>query len=56
MVKLYNTYVAENTQSGEQLMIFDPGAPIRLAGISWLDKYVAEFDRGYIPFRMLSSV
>ena len=41
---LCNTYVDENILRGEQVMILDHGAPMSLAGRSWLEKYLAEFD------------
>ena len=30
--------------SGRQLMILDCGAPVSLAGISWMEQYLQEFD------------
>ena len=31
------------TDSGRQLMILDIGAPVSLAGISWMELYLQEF-------------
>ena len=31
------------TESGRQLMILDIGAPVSLAGISWMEQYLQEF-------------
>ena len=30
-------------ESGRQLMILDCGAPVSLAGISWMEQYLQEF-------------
>ena len=31
------------TESGKQMMILDIGAPVSLAGISWMTEYLQEF-------------
>ena len=43
-VNFCDTFVVENIQRGENVMILDPGAPMSLAGRPWLEKYLAEFD------------
>ena len=44
LVNLCDTYGVENTQRGEHIMVLDPGAPVSLARISWLSKYLSEFE------------
>ena len=44
VVNLCDTYGVENTQRGEHIMVLDPGAPMSLAGRSWLSKYLLELD------------
>ena len=39
--------------SGGQLMILDCGAPVSLAGISWMEQYLQEF--GLTIFQMTST-
>ena len=37
IVNLCDTFAANNTHRGEQVMILDTGAPMSLAGRPWLD-------------------
>ena len=43
-VNLCGTYGVENTQRGEHIMVLELGAPVSLAGRSWLSKYLLEFE------------
>ena len=38
--------------SGRQLMILDCGAPVSLAGVSWMEQYLQEF---YLTIDQMSS-
>ena len=44
VVNLCYTDGVENTQRGKNIMVLDPGAPVRLARRSWLSKYLSEFE------------
>ena len=43
ILNLCDTFAVNNTYRGEQNMIMDPGAPVSLAGRSWLDLGIGIF-------------
>ena len=52
-VNLCEIYAMEKVPEGEKVMILDVGAPVSLAGRSWVQKYLREF--GYEIEDMVSS-